>query len=62
MRGSDGARQSYVRVSPDLLKDVVVKVAGVALELVGDVEGVLEAVVELVQEGGLGALLQVHLG
>lgn len=49
---------TYVGVIPDLLNDGLVKVAGVALEALADVEGVLQTSKGLVCEGS-GALSQL---
>lgn len=52
-------QMTYIGVSPNLLDDILIEVAGVAEEAAGDVVGVLEALKHLVDDGELRALAQL---
>lgn len=58
---SDGRvlQRTYIRVSTDLLDDILIEVAGVAQEAAGDVVGVLQTLEDLVDDGELRALAQL---
>ena len=55
-------RSTYVRVLADLLDDILVEVARVALETSSDVVCVLETVEHSVKDRSLRALTQLELG
>ena len=52
-------RQTYIGVPPDLLDDLLVKVARIAQEVLANLVGVLQAAEDIANQGHLAALLKV---
>lgn len=51
---------AYVRMSADLLNDRLIKVTGVAHEVLANLVRVLEAAEDIVNKRKLATLLQIH--
>lgn len=54
-------KRAYIRVSANLLDDILIEVTGVAHEAAGDVVGVLEAVEDVIDHRRLRALAELGL-
>lgn len=57
--GSWSSRATYIRMSPNLLNDLVIKVSRIAQKVAGNVVGVLQALKELCRKRKLRTLSQL---